>query len=249
MIRQFSGGNRVSIHAGIRRLFRPLIHPLRHHWVRFLGRAYRRYVATPLEELPDSPDLFRTYRSLCEHPEVHRRPGGWEYRGRIWPDFLTVGGASCFIFSVALRFCQGKGVDVGAGHWPLPGSIPIDATRGPGLQHSLSDVPRSSLDYVFSSHCLEHIVDWKATLSTWIEKLRPGGVIFLYLPHPDGAIWNAGSPFVGEYHKWNPTPDMIRETLEQFKCEVVEWTTTPDALWSFYMCARIPPPSFCPSSS
>src|SRR5690606_29260652 len=44
-------------------------------------------------------------------------------------------------------------------------------------------------DYVFSSHCLEHLVNPIAALEHWKSKLKPGGVLFLYLPHPDMRYW------------------------------------------------------------
>ena len=42
-----------------------------------------------------------------------------------------------------------------------------------------------SMDYVFSSHCLEHIEnDWQA-LREWWRVLKSGGYLVLYLPHRD----------------------------------------------------------------
>ena len=83
----------------------------------------RRLTITPLELFPNSPDLFHVYRYLHQHPNVQRKLGGWFYQGGFYPDYLTVGGESYCIFRVALRFCRGDGIDVGAGHWPLPGAI------------------------------------------------------------------------------------------------------------------------------
>jgi ADP-heptose:LPS heptosyltransferase/SAM-dependent methyltransferase len=42
-----------------------------------------------------------------------------------------------------------------------------------------------SLDFVFSSHLLEHIDDYKSTLSEWWRLIKPGGHLCLYLPHKD----------------------------------------------------------------
>lgn len=155
----------------------------------------------PLESYPDAPDLVHAYRAWAAHPELTRQPGGWLYKGRFYPDYLTVGGASQAIFRIALEHCQGKGVDVGSGHWPLPGAIALDASRGPGKSRTIREFGDGSLDYVFSSHCLEHIVAWQDELAVWIGKLRPGGVLFLYLPHPDCGIWQPGSPMVGDGHQ------------------------------------------------
>jgi SAM-dependent methyltransferase len=200
----------------------------------FLQRLLRR----PLEELPDAPDLVRAYRHWSTHPELKREPGGWRYKERFYPDYLTVGGASHAIFREALKHCKGHGVDVGAGHWPLPGAIALDLLRGPGRKRSIRDFDDGTLDYVFSSHCLEHIAEWEAELAVWIDKIKPGGTLFLYLPHPDCGIWEPGSPMVGAGHVWAPTPEKIRAAMEARGMTITSLDAGPDAMQSFYACAR-----------
>lgn len=46
-------------------------------------------------------------------------------------------------------------------------------------------VEDASVDGVFSSHLLEHIVDYKAALKEWWRCLKVGGYLSLYLPHRD----------------------------------------------------------------
>ena len=191
----------------------------------------------PLEHYPHAPDLFHAYRHWAAAPGVQRRPGGWEYQGRFYPDYLFVGGASFAIHRQALKHCRGKGADIGAGLWPLPGAQPIDLERGPGAGQGLETLREGSLDYVFSSHCLEHIVDWRDSLAQWVGKLSPGGRLFLYLPHPDCAIWHPGSPFVGDGHKWKPTPFIVRQAVAELGGQVVDADDGPDAMQSFYVCA------------
>lgn len=203
-----------------------------------LRNIAKRLLASPLESLPDSPDLFRVYRYLCDHPDLERKPGGWLYKGGFYPDYLTVGGAGAAIFDLALDCCRGKGIDVGAGFWPLPGAIAVDPCRGPGRNRALSDFEEGSLDYIFSSHCLEHIENWQEALAEWLDKLVPEGILFLYLPHPACAIWHPGSPFVGNGHKWIPTPDRIKSELSELDCYVFRSDDGPDAMRSFYVCAR-----------
>jgi SAM-dependent methyltransferase len=200
-----------------------------------------RLCTSPLESLPGAPDLFRTYRYLHQHPEVTRTSGGWLFKGQFYPDYITVGGAGHAIFHEALRFCSGYGVDIGAGFWPLPGAVPVDSERGLGLGTNTSDFEDESLDYLFSSHCLEHIGDWQLVLHQWTRKLRPGGIIFLYLPHPGCEIWHPGSPFVGDGHKWIPKPDTVREFLEGIGCPIISFNDGPDCMWSFYVCGRREP--------
>src|SRR4249919_2443684 len=101
-------------------------------------RARVQFALDPLDLMTNAPDLFHAYRWLNSHPEVERRPGGWLYQGDFYPDYLTEGGASGAIFREAQRFCQGEGIDVGSGLWPLPGAIPVDLERGVGAGRSWS---------------------------------------------------------------------------------------------------------------
>jgi SAM-dependent methyltransferase len=198
----------------------------------------RRLIRSPVESLPDSPDLFRAYRSLYQNPDLERKSGGWVYLGNFYPDYLTVGGASHAIFREALKFCRGSGIDIGGGFWPLPNAVPVDKWCGPGLGRFTSDFKDGSLDYIFSSHCLEHIENWLEALEEWVKKLKPGGIIFLYLPHPDCAIWRPGSPFVGNGHKWIPFPQVIKRALQELGFEILQFDDGPDAMQSFHVCAR-----------
>ena len=110
----------------------------------------------------------------------------FEYGGDIFPDYLRRGNACRFIAPTALEFCKGRGFDIGAGRWPLPGAIPVDLGDGVDAYR----LPEGDgLDYVFSSHCLEHLANPVVALELWRERLREGGVLFLYLPHPDMRYW------------------------------------------------------------
>lgn len=207
--------------------------------LRVVRITVNRFITPRLEDLSNTPDLFHVYRYLQYHPSLKRKSGGWVYKGRFYPDYLTVGGASHAIFREALKFCQGKGIDIGAGLWPLPGAMPTDIWRGPGVGTCISDFEDGSLDYVFSSHCLEHIESWRIALAEWVKKLKPDGRIFLYLPHPECAIWHPNSPFVGDGHKWIPTPEIVKRALQELKCEIIFFDDGPDAMQSFYICGRL----------
>lgn len=221
-----------------------LIHPARSVKALFL-RLHSGGVSGPdnsdqqsLESLPNVPDLFHMYRTLLAHPDLRRKSGGWVYQNTFYPDYLTVGGAAHAIFPEALKHCRGNGIDVGAGLWPLPGATPVDLWRGVGTNLCVADFEKGSLDYVFSSHCLEHIEAWQESLKEWIDCVRLGGTIFLYLPHPDCAIWHPGSPFVGDGHKWIPTPPVIQQAVEEMGCHITHLNLGPDAMHSFFICAQ-----------
>ena len=219
-------------------IFKRFIPALLKNPLRVLKEICQRLTMPPLESLTNAPDLFHVYRYLSKHFDLERMPGGWLYKDKFYPDYLTVGGAGHAIFREALKFCQGQGIDVGAGLWPLPSASPVDVWRGPGTGRTVSDFEDSSLNYVFSSHCLEHIENWQEALGEWVKKLKPGGIIFIYLPHPDCAIWHPGSPFVDDGHNWIPTPEVIKQTLRELGCEIVQCDEGPDGMQSFYVCGR-----------
>lgn len=90
-----------------------------------------------------------------------------------------------FAAPVALQFCRGIGFDVGCGPWPLDGAIPIELRDGGDAMA----LPELEVDYVASSHALEHIVNPVAAIEHWKTRLKPGGVLFLNLPHPSQRYW------------------------------------------------------------
>ena len=160
------------------------------------------------------------------------------YGGKFYPDYLTVGGCSLAIQRTAIKWCKGTGLDIGAGYWPLEGATPIDDARGRGMRVCLEDVAAGSQDYVFSSHCLEHILDWKSALVKWISKVRCGGYIFLYLPHPSCMLWHRSNPFMSKVHVWVPSAQLIVDELAHLGLQLESRDDGPDPFFSFYVCAR-----------
>ncbi len=110
----------------------------------------------------------------------------FDYKGVLYPEYLKTGNACQFIAPTALKFCKGRGLDVGCGAWPLPGAVPIELKDGSGDAMAL---PAGPWDFIFSSHCAEHLVNPIAALEHWRDSLVPGGVLFLYLPSPEMEYW------------------------------------------------------------
>lgn len=109
----------------------------------------------------------------------------FEYRGDLFPGYLKTGNAAQFIAPTAKQFCKGNGLDVGAGPWPLEGAQPVELRDGGDAMN----LPGGEFDYVFSSHCLEHLPNPVAAIEHWKSRIKPGGVLFLYLPHPAMTYW------------------------------------------------------------
>ena len=128
----------------------------------------------------------------------------FEYGGALYPRYLKDGNACQHIAATALHFCAGDGLDVGAGQWPLPGARPIELRDG----GDALELPHGPFDFVFSSHCLEHLANPIAALEHWKSRLRSGGVLFLYLPHPDMTYW-LPQHCRKHLHSWRPA-DMAR---------------------------------------
>lgn len=162
----------------------------------------------------------------------------WRYQDHLYPDYLHHGNAASMILHVAERYCQGSvGLDIGCKDWTYPGATGID--NNPGLNaHELDPFEDGSVDYVFSSHCLEHLERWQEALALWCRKIRQGGHLFLYLPHISNLMWRPGGPWVGRGHKWSPTLGAVTSVLELHDMAVVAADPGPDAYWSFHVAAR-----------
>lgn len=137
----------------------------------------------------------------------------YTYKGKIYPDYLKNGNAQSFIAPVAKQFCVGKGLDVGAGAWPLEGAVPIELRDGGDAMNlpRNPDTACGTWDYVFSSHCLEHLENPIKALLHWKSMIKPIGCLYLYLPHPDMEYWlPQNNP--KHLHSWSP--DEIVKILE-----------------------------------
>lgn len=151
------------------------------------------------------------------------------YRGEVYPTYLRDGNASRFIIPVAQHFCRGKGLDVGGGKWPFPDALCIDSQSGGDAMK----LPKGQFDYVFSSHCLEHIPNYVSALEHWKSRLKPGAPLFLYLPHPDQLYWR---PQFNRKHLHSFTPEHIVTVLKDLGFENVI-ASGRDMYWSFAVVA------------
>lgn len=148
----------------------------------------------------------------------------YEYQGRLYPDYLREGNAARYITEIAKEFCRGPGIDVGAGLWPLVGSIAHDVAQGGAYA-----LPEQTFPYVFSSHCLEHLDDPIRALEHWKTRIRPGGCLFLYLPHPDMTYWRP-QHCRKHRHIWRPA-EMAAIVADLGYAPVIH--SERDMYWSF----------------
>lgn len=152
-----------------------------------------------------------------------------EYKNDKYLSFQKDGNASQFILPFATKLCQGKGYDIGycKKEWMLPGSIGID--KNDESSYDANNLPKEKMDYIFSSHCLEHVDDWVETLNYWLEHLKDNGVLFLYLPDYSQKYWR---PWNNRKHKHALSPNIIKDFLFDKGCKNI-FTTGVDLNNSF----------------
>lgn len=168
--------------------------------------------------------------------DVRSRISGLSYykASKFYPDYLKKGNMAEAVKWSALKYCQGKGVDVGSGKWPFNGAKAIEDNVEENAYKIKEE--NNSLDFVFSSHNLEHLSDWKAALREWYRVLKIGGNVCLYLPHPVCAMWAAG---VNKQHLWAPDPDILVSFLtRELKMTIQEVSGLPDGYLSFFVVAK-----------
>ncbi|HEX9045879.1 MAG TPA: methyltransferase domain-containing protein [Verrucomicrobiae bacterium] len=79
---------------------------------------------------------------------------------------------------------RGHGIDIGCG----PDPVTPDARRfdlADGDANVASQYVKEQFDFVYSSHCLEHMHDPRATILDWWKLVKPGGYLFVTVPDED----------------------------------------------------------------
>ena len=130
------------------------------------------------------------------------------FQNENYPYFQTIGNASQFSIPFAKHFCKGYGYDIGfcKEEWKFPGAQGIDLSLNDGF--NANNLPDDQVDYIHSSHCLEHVDNWVDTLEYWLSKLKSDGVLFLYLPDFSQKYWR---PWNNRKHKHCLTPEILRQ--------------------------------------
>ena len=80
----------------------------------------------------------------------------------------------------------------------VPQAIGVDVDY-PGYDGRSLPFPDESQDAVFSSHCLEHVDDARATISEWFRVLKTDGFLVICVPHQHLYERKSNPP-----SRWNP---------------------------------------------
>lgn len=122
----------------------------------------------------ESREIHQTFKGHS----MNRRVG--EESSRTYNDKLTNG-----FFD---KYMKGFGLDIGYsgyidGILPiLPTAIGIDKDY-PGYDGLILPFATESQDFVYSSHCLEHISHWYKTIKEWHRVLKLNGHMVIVVPH------------------------------------------------------------------
>ena len=123
-------------------------------------------------------------------------------------------------------YLRGRGLDLGSGLFRiLPHAITVDnGSHSIFNQRIVADVTADcekldmfascSMDFVYSSHLLEHIEDYKSALAEWWRLVKVGGKLVLYLPHKD-FYPNIGTEGANATHVHDFTPSDIVSAMEE----------------------------------
>jgi len=118
-------------------------------------------------------------------------------------------------------YTRGRGLDLGCGpNKAFPHMLGVDDLTDTSLFriHIQPNIVAScerldmfgsaSMDFVYSSHLLEHIEDHESALKEWWRLVKPGGHLVLYLPHRD-LYPRIGTKGANPDHKHDFAPEDI----------------------------------------
>jgi SAM-dependent methyltransferase len=135
------------------------------------------------------------------------------------------------------RYFVGFGIDVGGGQ----DSLKLYAELFPRIRNvfvydqvhgdaqELANVPDQSFDFLYSSHCLEHLRDPHRALANWVRVVRPGGHLVVSVPDEDlyeqkhwPSRFNSDHKLtftICKAHSWSPVSfnaiDLVRPLVDR----------------------------------
>jgi SAM-dependent methyltransferase len=145
---------------------------------------------------------------------------------------------NCFLLHLILAQARNNEliVDFGAGSGTF--SLPVAAAGNhlicvetdPVLSSNLSDhglevvsslemLEDGSIDYLYTLNVLEHIEDDDAIVRLWLQKLRPGGRLLVYVPAFE-VLFSSMDRKVGHFRRY--TKQMLNAKLKQAGFQVTE---------------------------
>lgn len=138
----------------------------------------------------------------------------------------------------ATRYLVGDGIDIGSGDDPLllyHEFFPLMRSCKPwdlpdGDAELLATVDDNIYDFVYSSHCLEHLHDPHVAINNWLRVLKPGGHMICTIPDED--LYEQGvfpSTFNSDHkntftifkkNSWSPKSVNVLDLISQCKYDI-----------------------------
>ena len=140
----------------------------------------------------------------------------------VWRAEDPQGSESAKIKWEIVEYTRGRGLDLGCGNYkPFEHFVGVDngdhcrkfgwtsaANFHVDTCEKLDMFASGAMDFVFSSHLLEHLKNYKGALKEWWRIIRPGGYLVLYLPHKE-FYPNIGSEGANPEHVHDFLPEDI----------------------------------------
>jgi SAM-dependent methyltransferase len=133
----------------------------------------------------------------------------------------------------AAKYFVGLGLDIGAGNdplaqyqelFPLCGSV-LSWDMQDGDAQYLQTIADDSMDFIHSSHCLEHMENPIVALINWIRVVKPGGYLVITVPDEDlyekGIFPSVNNPdhkftfTITKQHSWHDRSINILAMLQE----------------------------------
>lgn len=122
------------------------------------------------------------------------------------------------------KYCNGFGIDIGGKGYienvkPILPSAQIVDLDFPNYNGKILPFENNSQDYVYSSHFLEHVEDYKIALQEQFRVLKPGGHIVLVVPHRDlyEKKYELPSRFNGDHKRFYTPASLLKEIEESLE--------------------------------
>jgi SAM-dependent methyltransferase len=204
------------------------------HEVTFSRLDHGYWVLSPRLSLIYPPDIINIYPTDLA--------GGYAGALSVFPNINGVTSISILRrisdnrFST--RYFQGYGLDIGPGNdslalyrefFPLVNNI-VTYDLAQGNAQKLNNINDESFDFVYSSHCLEHLHDAHEALINWIRVVKPGGYLIVQVPDEDlyeKGIWpsvhNSDHKLtftINKENSWSPVSINILDLLKNFSNKI-----------------------------
>lgn len=113
------------------------------------------------------------------------------------------------------KYLHRQGIDIGCGRLVL--EVPNGSVMGwdtpQGDANVMKGAPDESFDFVYSSHCLEHMRSVQGALAAWVRILKPGGALYVAVPDFELFEQRQWPSRKNGDHKFSFSTNIAREAL------------------------------------